>query len=456
MMRSMFSGVSGLRVHQTRMDVIANNISNVNTIGFKSSNVVFDEIFSQTLTGASAASDMSGRGGVNPMQVGLGANISSIDRVMTTGAAQRTDRAMDLMIDGDGFFIVEDNSGTFFTRAGKMDLDKDGNLVIANGMKVMGWDSVPDPNNPGQFMIQRGPVQPITVTGDKLIAPPAVTQNSRFLGNLDVTADGPTTMTKSFFDSLGNRYEMDVEFEYIIPENGDPFWEVRMGPNAYLNGDKSKPVEGIIDAPTPNPGPNGALDAADGVLVMTLDFDENGVPSFINGQDMNAENFVMPTISLDSSGLRPVANLGNNGFINLDFSDLTQHGNLKANARSEYVDGRSAGTLEGLSFNQDGILVGRYSNGQERQLGQIAVADFVNPAGLESMGGSLFMSTANSGAFDGVGQQGLIRGGVLEMSNVDLSGEFTDMIMTQRGFQASSRLITTSDDMIQELVNLKR
>lgn len=453
MMRSMFSGVSGLRVHQTRMDVIANNISNVNTVGFKSSRVMFDEVFSQTLTGASASSEVSGRGGVNPMQVGLGANVASIDRVMSTGSAQRTDRAMDLMIDGDGFFIVGDNSGTFFTRAGALDLDREGNLVISNGMKVMGWDSIPDPNNPGQYMIQRGPVQPITVTGDKWVAPPTATQNIGFIGNLNALADGPTTMTKTFFDSLGNRYEMDVEFEFNS-EATPPNWEVRMGPNAYPNGDRNNPVTNIID--TPAAGANGTLNAATGVLTMTLTFDENGLPATINGANINAEDFVMPTINLDSSSLIPVANIGNEGFINLDFSDLTQHGNTVANARSETKDGRSAGTLDGLSVSQDGILMGRYSNGQQRALGQIAVADFVNPAGLESMGGSLFMATANSGAFDGTGQEGLIRGGVLEMSNVDLSGEFTDMIMTQRGFQANSRLITTSDDMIQELVNLRR
>lgn len=443
-MRSMVSGVSGLRVHQARMDVIANNISNVNTVGFKSSRVLFDEVFSQTVSSASGASDSTGRGGVNPMQVGLGASVSSIGRIMTPGAAQRTDNPMDLMIEGGGFFIVGDGSGTFFTRAGALDLDQEGNLVISNGMKVMGWESVPDPDNPGQSMVQRGPVQPINISGDKMSAPPSATENVRFQGNLDTSTDGPITMTKSFFDSLGNQYTMDVEFEFNADAGN---WQVRIGPNAYLGGDKDRAVENII---TPGPG------VADNILTMTITFDTSGRLESVNGVNVDAENFTMPTISLNSDNLVPAADIGDGGDINLDFSQVTQYGNSRSTVTSRTLDGGSAGELDGLSVGQDGVIRGQYTNGQIRVLGQIPVAEFLNPAGLESVGGNLFRATVNSGDFDGLGTGGLLRSGALEMSNVDLSSEFTDMIITQRGFQASSRLITTSDDMIQELVNLKR
>jgi len=464
MMRSMFSGVSGLRTHQTRMDVIANNISNVNTVGFKASRTTFDEVFSQTITGASAASEATGRGGVNPMQVGLGTNVASVDRVMSRGMAQRTERSLDLMIDGDGFFIVGDVTGTFFTRAGALDLDQEGNLVISSGMRVLGWETVPDPDNPGQFVVQRGPVQPINISGEKQFTPPEATSNISFTGNVDPFASGPVTLTKSFFDSLGNRYVMDVTLTFNRNEgaaNSDT-WTVVIPGVAFPNDDRNNPVN--IAAPgQPITDPPAGFS-------FNLTFDSNGLPySIVPGDAPGGAGggyfnpvppqlpFTMPTIPLGTPNLVGGATLGGEGnLLALDFSGLTQFGNERVNVRSNTVNGRTAGTLDGLSITPDGVIMGRYSNDEIRPLGQIPIAEFVNPAGLESVGGNLFRATLNSGEFDGLGREGIMRAGVLEMSNVDLSSEFTDMIVTQRGFQASSRLITTADDMIQELVNLKR
>ncbi|NLI88831.1 MAG: flagellar hook-basal body complex protein, partial [Epulopiscium sp.] len=208
MMRSMYSGVSGLRTHQTKMDVIGNNIANVNTTAFKSQRVTFNEVFSQTLQSASSANDETGRGGLNPMQVGLGVNVSSIDMLMTQGAAQRTDNPFDLMIDGDGFMVVGDASGQYFTRAGALRKDDDGNLIIPNGMKVMGWQA----DAAGKEII-RSNVSPLRLDSPQnKTAPPAQTSKVELVGNLNIAdaVDGKEIPVQiKMYDSLGNLYSMN-------------------------------------------------------------------------------------------------------------------------------------------------------------------------------------------------------------------------------------------------------
>jgi len=432
----MFSGVSGLRTHQTKMDVIAHNISNVNTVGFKSSRVTFNDVFSQTVQGASRANDNTGRGGTNAMQIGLGVNVASIDKNMSTGAAQRTDRALDVMINGDGFFIVSDGSGQFFTRAGAFEVDAAGNLHM-NGMRVNGWDIDDDWN------IVRDQVSPINLGGFKESSPPEVSTEIRVEGNLNadaVRANGGTPPTHissiSIFDSLGNRWVVEARFELGTSAAGVTEWEVNFGTQAFLNGDRrSTPVT------IANPGP------------VAIEFDDQGrlIPG---GGDLTAGSV---TLDFGSPNFPTAATIGDGGDIEFDFSFLNQFGSMVTNASFDTRNGAAPGTLEGLSVGSDGIITGRYSNGDMRTLGQIAIATFRNPAGLEAVGNNLFATSPNSGEFNGQGvETSNIMGGVLEMSNVDLSAEFTEMITTQRGFQASSRLITTSDEMLQELVNLRR
>lgn len=465
MMRSMFSGVSGLRTHQTRMDVIAHNISNVNTIGFKSSRATFNDIFSQTVQGASRANDVTGRGGTNPMQIGLGVNVASIDRNMNTGAAQRTDRGLDLMINGDGFFIVGDATGTFFTRAGNFEIDEAGWLHM-NGMRVMGWDRVPDPNAPGGWGIQRDLVQPIFLGGDKEQAPPTASTNIRVEGNLNqaaiVASGGFHTASKSFFDSLGNRWVKDITFTYVgnttyagPPPQDAAEWVVTFSDVAFLNGNRGvNAVRLNLDTPLPDItvyfDTNGRLIPGGGDLTnsshtVTLDID---TPPVTTGLPLPGTPVAFPPFTIGAGGT---------GDFTFDFQFLTQFGSTTTNASFDTRDGNAPGILEGISVGSDGIITGRYSNGEMAILGQIPIARFRNPAGLESIGGNLFVTSPNSGAFNGTGEEtGNIMGGVLEMSNVDLSNEFTEMITTQRGFQASSRIISTSDEMLQELVNLRR
>lgn len=454
MMRSMFSGVSGLKVHQTRMDVIGNNIANVNTVGYKSQRVTFSDVFSQTISGASSANDETGRGGMNAMQVGLGVNVSSIDMLMTQGSAQRTDNPFDLMINGDGFLVVGDASGKYFTRAGAIRQDADGNLVIANGMKVLGWNgpAVPNPIT-GKNEIPRGEVQEINLAkGENASVKPLATTEITLSGNISST-DEKVQTSFSFYDSLGNYYSMPIT---LTKNPADGKWAITV-PTVEIYDDKGQ-VQG---APVP---------------VIT---DQNGnkyeieVPQF-NTTDLEFDQLgklVAPTDPIefkvvlkdgvivkpgDTPPTKPNSNISDaNGLsLKVDVSTITQY-SVKTNLDPK-SNGYAAGTLSGYSIGSDGIITATYTNGEMRPIAQIPLAQFDNPAGLEKVGDNLYAKTNNSGEFDGIGSAGIFNTGVLEMSNVDLSSEFTDMIVTQRGFQANSRIITVSDEMLQELTNLKR
>lgn len=428
MMRSLFSGVSGLRIHQTKMDVIGNNISNVNTIGFKRSTTTFNDVISQTLSGATAASDTTGKGGTNAMQVGLGANVSSISTVMTTGSSERTDDPNDVMISGDGFFIVQDATGYYFTRAGAFSVDDVGNLTDSNGLKVCGWST----DNEGKVV--PGKVEGLNLyEGTKSYLNPEVTTSITYNGNFNPDTNPVQTNTLAFFDSLGNRYVVDAVATYSTDTKT---WTVNIGSTATVNNDENNKVDLVFSKDT-----------------IPLTFDEDGTLLSQDTADLQI------TTSVDFKGDSPY----NSTFadeITINFSQLTQF-NAKANATAVTDDGYEAGSLKGYSIGSDGVITGSYTNGLTKTLGQIAIADFPNPSGLEKVGSNLYAATTNSGDFDGVGVEvgangGELIGGSREMSNVDLSYEFTQMITTQRGFQANSRIITTSDEMLQELVNLKR
>ena len=423
MMRSMFSGVSGLKVHQTRMDVIGNNIANVNTTGYKSQRVTFTDVFSQTLSSASSASDDTGRGGLNPMQVGLGVNISSIDILMTQGAAQRTDNPFDLMINGDGFIVVADAEGQYFTRAGALRTDVDGNLFIANGMMVQGWQA--QVNDAGKYEIVKGQVSNINLgSADLLSSSPTATTLAEIAGNIDATETEVETSIK-FYDSLGNYYTAVIN----LTKNGNT-WEATLGNVTDVDGNR------LTD---PAPG-----------IVGSLEFDSNGRlvdgnESFIltfNGSETDAQENADGSISYSP--------------ITIDVANVTQYATKSTIKPTSNVNGNSSGTMSGYDVGTDGIIRAYYSNGDMRVVAQVVLAQFDNPEGLEKVGDNLYKVTANSGEFDGIGEAGNFNAGVLEMSNVDLATEFTDMIITQRGFQANSRIISVSDEMLQELTNLKR
>ena len=492
MMRSLFSGVSGLRTHQLRMDVIGNNIANVNTVGFKAARMTFADAMSQRVSGATSDSPETGRAGRNPMQVGLGVNVGGIDTIMNQGAAQRTDRGLDLAIQNNGFFIVEDDSGTFFTRAGN--LDWNGNRFSINGMQLMGWPAVEDSSRPGNFIIERGPVQPLETPEDSRFMEPQATTLINAIGNLNVNdlVDGRIVRQMDFFDSIGNRYTVDMFFEWHPPEghanateNG-PFsdntrslWSYSFLPGnvvdgyvqvmAYLDGDRSQgtPIrirkgqqdDNMVNGNAGEPGTGGMIGFNP----------RNGqVSTFFGGSETGDLHRSELTLFVSVPALAPPSVVGgnpevgtpppnfNDGTIRLNMAGLRQHAGAVTSLQALMQDGNRPGELQDISVGADGIITGRYSNGEMRPLGQIPVAAFLNAEGLERVGNNLWVTSANSGGFDGVGTDADLIAGALEMSNVDMSGEFTEMITTQRGFQANSRIITTSDEMIQELVNLKR
>lgn len=472
-MRSMYSGVSGLRVHQTKMDVISNNIANINTVGFKRATASFKESFNQTLSSASSANQ--DRGGINPQQIGMGANVGTIVNVMGQGAAQRTDYGSDLMIDGDGFFIVKDASGFSFTRAGVFEVDAKGNLVDPNGLNVCGWKAVKDPDKPGQQKIIKDTVTPINIyDGDNLYSPAQKTTSIEFTGNFNQTTNKEQKNTMSFYDSLGNKYVMNIQFTkddtfQPNPPNANSSWKVSL-PGVVLPGGQAPGQGGVAThyELTVNGTDKVYLPINNLNLPATsLIFSQDGKLTSVNGGNGgNGTGFTLPNIDLGTL-VKDAPNTPNAGItaetltgINVDFAKVTQF-NSKANVTSEAKDGNTAGSMTGYSIDANGIIRGTYSNGQTKLLAQIPLANFKNPAGLEKAGSNLYKETGNSSEFDGIGVEASalgskLQGGALEMSNVDLSYEFSEMITTQRGFQANSRIITTSDEMIQELVSMKR
>ncbi len=453
MMRSMFSGVSGLKAHQAKMDVIGNNVANVNTLGFKAGRVTFQEIFNQTLRGAGAPDAATARGGTNPMQIGLGIAVGSIDNQMTGGSTQRTDNPTDLSIQGDGFFIVKGSTAdTFkFTRAGNFGLDKLGNLVSGDGMNVYGWTKY-EPQDDGSVKFDtEAAITPINLysdasNGNKKIIAAKATDYAEFSGNLNSAlplladpddADPQFTVPFTIYDSLGNAHELSVNFKKTGNLTNIPV-KLPDGTDGTENG--TEWTYTISDKAGNEISDEG-----------NVKFNSKG--KLVLGDDDAPEQAILE--------FNPGVNSGTNKInITLDFKKLTQYA-ADSSVKPSNVNGYTTGNLVTFNVGSDGMLTGVYSNGQQQPLGLIALAGFDNPAGLQKVGGNLFIPTTNSGDFvKGVpaGSQGVgtLSPGTLEMSNVDLSREFTDMIVTQRGFQANSRIITTSDEMLQELVNLKR
>lgn len=438
MMRSMFSGVSGLRAHQTRMDVIGNNVANVNTVGFKSGRVTFQEIFSQTLKGASAPDAATGRGGTNPMQIGLGLGVGAVDTITTRGSLQRTDNPTDMSIEGDGFFICKGGAtDTFrFTRAGNFGIDKLGNLVTGSGLNVYGWQALKTDGS-GEFDTEK-PIEPINLYTDayrnKRIISAKATSRAQLSGNLDAAmplvdesddlqAEQMFSVPMTVYDRLGNDYKVDVLFWKVDADADGSTWRWEIV------------TDGDITVTLPDE--------------TQLVFDDEGIIS--SGQSATV-TFKPGDGTTNESGTGEFE-------VVFDFSKITSFASDNS-VKPQSVDGYPSGSLVSFSVGSDGILTGIYDNGQQQSLGLIAISGFENPAGLQKVGDNMYIPTTNSGEYKavkpGTGGTGTLNPGTLEMSNVDLSKEFTEMIITQRGFQANSRIITTSDEMLQELVSLKR
>jgi flagellar hook protein FlgE len=395
MLRSLFSGISGLRAHQQMMDVTGNNIANVNTTGYKSSQAVFQDTLSQMVNAAGAPQNQAG--GTNPAQVGLGVRLASINANFGQGAAQTTGKASDMMIQGDGFFVVKSGGEALYTRAGSFTFDANGSLTTPNGQIVQGWSGVDGQVNtsgaPGDIKL------PIGVS-----LSPTVTENITLTGNFSEEALVGSTkeIPIKVYDANGAANTMVASLQKTDPTT----WTVT------LPDGSTQPIAFVGGKAVGTPDPNTGADTGK----ITI------------------------------------------GAYSFDIHDLTQFsGNTEA--RVSNSDGSGAGVLSTYSVSNTGQIVGVFSNGLKQTLGQVALANFNNVNGLEKIGDSMFRSTVNSGLAQvgaaGSAGLGLITSGALEMSNVDLAQEFTNLVIAQRGFQANSRVITTSDEILQELVNLK-
>jgi flagellar hook protein FlgE len=422
MLRSMFSGIAGLKAHQTKMDVVGNNIANVNTVGYKSSQTVFEDTLSQVLRNGSAPA--GGTAGTNPAQVGLGVKVAGITTNFGQGSQQNTGRASDFMIGGDGFFVTKVGSENLYTRAGSFDFDGVGNLVTPDGGKLQGWmatDGVVNTN---------GPVTDLAIQFGQVL-PPVATRGSSVVGNLTADTDpaNPTTIQTQaqMYDSLGNAHQVN----YIFTSTATPnTWSVtiREGANTLVPATTMRFDDG--------------LNAADGTT---------GKAGELVAPASKALTFT-PSGALYPSWPGPVT---------IDLSAVTQYGGKSTAAAVDTAQSGSAlGTLESYALSGDGTIMGLYSNGLREPLGQLALANFTNPGGLEKAGNSSYRAADNSGnaivGVAGTGGRGTLTAGALEMSNVDLAEEFTGLIVAQRGFQANSKVITASDELLGDLVNLKR
>jgi flagellar hook protein FlgE len=462
MMRSLFSGVSGLQNHQVRMDVIGNNISNVNTIGFKKGRANFQDLLSQTMQGA--ARPTAELGGVNPKQVGLGMSVASIDTIHLQGSLQTTGKVDDVAIQGNGYFVMASGNKLFYTRAGAFGIDEDGTLVNpANGMRTQGWMArtvegeqfVNTASDVEDLVIPIGSKDAAAATTEVLLASNLDKRTPDVLpgaGLADVQA-GTWSVDKDVYDSFGNTHTLRIDFTKLPGINNQ--WQATVT------------VDPLAENPT---NTNVEIGAANNVgNSFLVEFDNLGAllqATDAQGDIINTGALQVP-VSFDAQGTTPDAagvltrqtfnlNLGEVGSYRNSMTQFAESSSTKAYSQNGYP----MGYLESYSIDQSGSITGIYSNGTKRTIGQLALASFTNPGGLDKAGESTYAETNNSGEAligqSGIAGKGKIIAGALEMSNVDLAEQFTDMIVTQRGFQANSRTIQTSDQMLQELLTLKR
>ena len=449
MMRSLFSGVSGLKSHQTRMDTIGNNIANVNTTGFKSSRTTFADTLSQTLTGASSPNGNT-LGGTNPKQIGLGTGVASIDTIFTDGSVQSTGKNTDLCLSGNGLFAVKKGNQTYYTRDGAFEFDANGNYVLpSSGLFVQGWTAKDG------ALDTTGAAGNITIPAGKSMAA-AATTTATYSNNLNSAAatitamsstsvpttltmsDGttvtetsgtyavgqslPVTTTLTVYDTLGNKHSIPILFTKTATSSTDGnTWKMSLGETSFTETDGTTT--------------SYAMTATD--LKFTTD-----------GKYSSGSGTATLTLTNGATGSQTV---------NIDLSALTQYsGTSTVNGTT---NGNAAGTLSSVSIDSTGTITGTYSNGKKQTEAQVAVAQFNNASGLTKTGNSLYQESNNSGKANVKTASDLgvsITPSALEMSNVDIANEFSDMIVTQRGFQSNSKIITVGDEMLDTLINMKR
>ena len=425
----MFTAIGALNLNQTWLDVISDNLANSTTTGFKASRVIFQDQFAQIMS--SGAAPIGEIGGINPTEVGLGVRLGYVSPLFTQGMMQATGRSTDLAIQGNGFFVYTNSQETFYSREGSLEIDADGYLVNnSTGMRIMGWMTAADGS-----IDTNAPVDTMRISLDATVA--RETTSASLGGNLDsglslavdAVADDPATpadesvaavpgaykeTTIAVYDSLGEAHTPTIRFT----RTSDPMiwrWEVTEPTTATGSG--------------------------------TVEFDSDGrwVETLTTLGD--------PAVLLGSPGAENIE-------LTFDFTGLTML-STETTIAPKNQNGLAAGSVSELyGAPNTGELYLVYSNGLKQKIGQLALAHFTNPSGMLRTGSNCYKIGLNSGdpqiGTANTGGRGAITSGYLEASNVDMAQEFTNMILAQRGFQASSRVISTSDQILQELVNLKQ
>ena len=449
--------------HQTRLDVIGNNVANVNTTGFKRGRVNFQDMISQQLSGA--ARPTTEVGGVNPKEVGLGVMTASIDTIFTQGNLQSTGVNTDVAIQGNGFFILKNGEESFYTRAGAFGLDSEGTLVNpANGMRVQGW--MAEELNGEMVLNTAGSTEDIIIpVGTK--DPAKATQNVDFACNLNKNtpeildgaseadiAKGTWSTEQKIYDSFGNQHMLSVSFTRVV---GNPNqWQATV----TVNPDGEVPTETRVGLGTTDGTENTFLVNFDNNGTLLSVTDSAGNITNPEGEVVIQASFNVPEANPDDAGnpYRQTLNI-NLGTIGSQKNTITQSAS-QSSTKAFYQDGYTMGYLDNFKIDSTGTITGVYSNGTNRIIGQLALASFTNQGGLEKAGENTYVESNNSGMANigtsGIAGKGSLLAGSLEMSNVDLTEQFTDMIVTQRGFQASSKTITTADTLLETVMNLKR
>ncbi|MBO6137886.1 MAG: flagellar hook-basal body complex protein [Lachnospiraceae bacterium] len=488
MMRSLFSGVAGLRTHQTRMDVIGNNIANVNTVAYKSSSMTFQDLLYQTTQNASGANAATGRAGINAKQIGLGVATGSISTAIATGGSnEQTGNPFDIKINGSSFFVVNDGNNQYFTRAGAFNVDAEGTLCMSsNGYNVMGYRTTEDAL--GNTVIDTSQLRTLPIMSEtNQVSDPMMTERAYVNGIIDQNDDSLDTdkgkiVTFAFYDNLGYSYtaqfsikpvttgtapnivktphQYTMTMTDIFNSEGESIMKDNTGKEMTAAAKQTALASAIQPQTLVFSEATGAFVSSSG---KTIDTETKRCDVEINLSALGAYNKTFAATDIKSNVVENAT--GQHIMMDLaQIKDIDNNGTSTVNGGRGTVEstegaGWKVGELSSISISVDGRITGAYTNGQTKLLGQIATASFANASGLEKSGDNLYSQTANSGEAiigDITADGGSMNTGNLEMSNVDLSQEFTTMITTQRGFQANSRVITVSDTLLEELVNLKR
>ena len=471
MLRSLFSGVAGLQNHQVRMDVIGNNIANVNTTGFKRGRVNFQDLLYQQMSGASRPN--GDVGGINPKEIGLGMSIASVDTIQNQGSLQTTGVSTDLAVQGNGFFVLKKGEQTMYTRAGDFSIDTDGRLVNGSGLRVQGW--LTQNVNGREVLSTSGQLHDLVIpVGSK--DPARATARVDLACNLDkrtpeipndpnvgaeTKEQGTWRIEEKLYDSFGQIHNLRVEFTKVPgAQAGQPGAPNQWNATVTVDPEAATATNTSVAMGQPATG---------GANSFRVEFDNKGLLQRVTdaqGAQGPATGALDIGVSFDVQGATATAgaatrqnfrlNLGSVGSATNTVTQFAERSSTKVFNQ----DGYGMGYLNSFSIDRNGGVTAAYSNGSSRSIGQIALGSFTNPNGLEKVGETNFVQSNNSGMANigpsGIAGKGAVIAGTLEMSNVDLADQFVDMIVTQRGFQANSRTIQTADQILQELLSLKR